>query len=184
MCLDGKYDTESSKVKLKHISVLSGLLTLLFVSEAVSPSGLEAEAKGSKGKPKVAKKVAPYPPEFNDAVRLVLYDKKYKDAYDIFDKLDRNGFCRDKTHYYMALCFHNMNQLQQAAQHYQVVYNFSKDPQLRYMAAVGYGQVAKYAKNRTYSGQGNIFARLSTGGSKAAGPWGGGGGAADCGPSG
>jgi tetratricopeptide (TPR) repeat protein len=170
-------------VNFKQTSVIAGLLTVFLVGQAFSP--LEAEGKAKKGKAKAAKQLPPYPPEFNDAVKLVVYDKKYKEAFEIFDRLDRNGFCRDKTHYYMGLCKHNMNQLQEAAQHYQVVYNFSKDQQLKYLAAVGYGQVAKYAKNRTYSGQGNLFARMSTGASNAAGPWSGsGGGAADCGPRG
>ena len=171
-------------MKLNRLSVLAALVIVVTGWQSFSPVGPEAEAKGKKGKPKATKKVAPYPPEFNEAVKLVIYEKKYKDAFDIFDRLDRTGFCRDKTHYYMALCLHNLNQTQQAAQHYQVVYNYSKDPQLKYLAAVGYGQVAKYASNRTYAGQGNLFARMSTGGSNAAGPWGGGGGAAACGPSG
>lgn len=172
-------------MKSNHLPLLAGMLTILFVAQGISPFGQSAEAKAKKGKAQAAKKLPPYPPEFNDAIKLVVYEKKYKDAFDIFDRLDRNGFCRDKTHYYMGLCKHNMNQLQEAAQHYQVVYSFSKDPQLKYLAAVGYGQVAKYAKNRTYAGQGNLFARMSTGPSNAAGPWGGGGSsAADCGPRG
>ena len=162
-------------MKLKRFSFVAALLLLVIACQTFYPSVLDANAKGKKGK-KAAAKVAAYPPEFNDAVRLVIYDKKYKDAFDIFDRLDRNGFCRDKTHYYMALCKHNMNQTQEAAMHYQVVYNYSKDPQLKYLAAVGYGQVAKYAANRTYAGQGNLFARMSTGGGNSGGPWGGGGG--------
>lgn len=165
-------------MRINRSATLAAMLLLVFAAQGFSPGGIDASAKGKKAK-KAAVKQAPYPPEFNDAVRLVVYDKKYKEAFDIFDRLDRNGFCRDKTHYYMGLCKHNMNQTQEAAQHYQVVYNFSKDPQLRYLASVGYSQVAKYARSRTYSGQGNFFARLSTGGSNAAGPWsssGGGGG--------
>lgn len=168
-------------MRLKRSVFLAAIMLAVFAGQAVLP--MDAVAKGKKAK-KAAVKVTPYPPEFNDAVRMV-YDKKYKDAFDIFDRLDRNGFCRDKTHYYMALCKHNLNQTQEAAQHYQVVYNYSKDPQLKYLAAVGYNQVAKYANRRTYSGQGNIFARMSTGGSNAAGPWGcSAGGGASCGPSG
>lgn len=147
------------------------ILLVVFASQALLPAGHDAEAKGKKGKAKASKKAAAYPPEFYKAVRLV-YDKKYKDAYEIFERLDRNGYCRDKTHYYIAYCFHNMNQLAQAAQHYQVVSSFSKDPQLKYLAAVGYSQVERYAASRTYAGQGNLFARLSTGGRS----WGGGGG--------
>ncbi|MBA3995167.1 MAG: hypothetical protein C0469_16735 [Cyanobacteria bacterium DS2.3.42] len=138
--------------------------------------GNDAEAKGKKSKARVSKKVKPYPPEFGEAIGLVLIEKKYKEAFDIFSRLDRTGFCRDKTHYYMALCLHNMNQTQAAAQHYEVVYNYSKDPQLKYLASVGYSQVARYAANRTYAGQGNTFARLSAGGGNSGGPWGGGGG--------
>ncbi|MBA3995113.1 MAG: hypothetical protein C0469_16465, partial [Cyanobacteria bacterium DS2.3.42] len=104
-------------MKLNRLSVLAALAIVVTGWQSFSPVGLEAVAKGKKGKPKVTKKVAPFPPEFNEAVKLVIYEKKYKDAFDIFDRLDRTGFCRDKTHYYMALCLHNLNQTQQAAQH-------------------------------------------------------------------
>lgn len=162
-------------MQFKRQVSIAAILLVVLAGQAFSPSCIDADAKGKKAK-KAAKKETPYPPEFTDAVKLVVYEKKYKDAFDIFDRLDRNGYCRDKTHYYMALCKHNMNQTQEAAQHYQVVYNYSKDPQLKYLAAVGYGQVAKYAANRTYAGQGNMFARMSTGASNAGGPWSGGGG--------
>ena len=172
----------TSPMKFKRLPAVAALLLVVLTYQGLSFDADKAEAKGKKGKALIAKKVLPYPPEFADAIALVVIEKKYKDAFDIFDRLDRNGFCRDKTHYYMALCKHNMNQTQEAALHYQVVYNYSKDPQLRYLASVGYSQVAKYAANRTYSGQGNTFARMSTGGGGGSGgPWGGGG---DCGPSG
>ncbi len=77
-----------------------------------------AEAKGKKTKTAVAAtamKRLPYPPEFYEAQKMALREKKYKEAYDIFDRLDQNGFCRDKTHYYMALCLHHLNQTQAAA---------------------------------------------------------------------
>jgi len=154
----------------KRLNAVSAILLVALGSQFLTPICIEAEAKAKKSKV-AKKKEAPYPPEFTKAVKLALYEKKYKDALEIFDWLDRNGFCRDKTHYYMALCYHNLNQTQVAAQHYQVVYNYSKDRQLKYLAAVGYNQVAKYASNRTYAGQGNIFARMSTGPSNAAGPW-------------
>ncbi len=173
-------------MRINRSLTTAAVLLLVLVAQGFSPGCIEASAKGKKAK-KAAAKQTPYPPEFFDAVKMVVNEKKYKEAFDILDRLDRSGYCRDKTHYYMGLCKHNMNQTQEAAQHYQVVYNFSKDPQLRYLAAVGYGQVAKYAKNRTYNGQGNLFARLSTGGSNAAGPWSNGGssgGGAACGPSG
>src|SRR5688572_22827756 len=97
----------ASQMKLNRLYVFAALLTVVIGWQAFSPDGLDAAAKGKKGKAKVSKKVAPYPPEFNAAARLILVDKKYKEAFDIFDRLDRTGFCRDKTHYYMALCLHN-----------------------------------------------------------------------------
>lgn len=142
-----------------------------------------ALAKAKKGKASAAKKAVKYPPDFVAAVRQV-FNKEYKSAFNTFDRLDKNGYCTDKIHYYMALCLHNLNQTQAAAQHYQVVYNFSKDKQLKYLAAVGYGQVAKYASSRTYSGQGNLFAKVSDG-PAAGNPWsGGGGGGGSCAPTG
>ena len=155
---------------------LNSFLTLLplIVSLAWFSIGSQPSlAKGQKAKTGTvtAKKQIPYPPEFYDAQRLALHEKKYKEAFAIFDRLDQNGFCRDKTHYYMALCLHNLNQTQAAAQHYQVVYMYSKDKRLKYLAAVGYHQVAKYHSRRTYNGQGNTFASLSRGPSLCAGKW-------------
>lgn len=164
------------------------LLLMAWTSFDINTSGAFAntlKGRAVKGKAVAAKKAVKYPPEFVAAVRQV-FGKEYKKAFDTFDRLDKNGYCTDKIHYYMALCLHNLNQTQAAAQHYQVVYNFSKDKQLKYLAAVGYGQVAKYANNRTYSGQGNLFAKV-TDGPAAGNPWSGGssgGGGAVCGPRG
>ena len=169
-------DMKGLHMKSNRLTTLLALFLIVFLWQSLDPVSWLASAKGKKGKAVAAKKQeTKYPPEFYDAIKMV-YDQKYHDAFEIFDRLDRTGYCRDKTHYYMALCLHNQNQTQAAAQHYQVVYNYSKDPQLKYLAAVGYQQVAKYAANRTYNGQGNIFASMSRGGSNAAGPWGGGGG--------
>lgn len=165
----------------------ASLVLLLMAWTSFDVNSSAACAKGKKGKP-VAKKPVKYPPEFVAAVRKV-QTRDFKEAFESLDRMDKEGYCTDKVHYYMALCLHNLNQTQQAAQHYQVVYNFSKDKQLKYLAAVGYGQVAKYARNRTYNGQGNLFAKV-TDGPAATNPWSGSGssgssgGGAACGPRG
>lgn len=156
-----------------------GLIVALsaFLLPLALPINSVEAAKGKKVAKTAAKTSTPVmPAEFKDYVQK-FQEKKYKEALDGFDKLDRTGYCTDKTHYYMGLCYHNLNQLAAAEQHYSVVYQFSKDPILKYQAAQGRNQVAKYAANRTYSGQGNLFARLSArGGGGGGGIWGGSGG--------
>ncbi len=152
---------------LSFVTIFACLAAVFVAVEA-------AEAKGKKAKTPVAataKKQPPYPPEFYEAQKMALREKKYKEAYGIFDRLDQNGFCRDKTHYYMALCLHHLNQTQAAAQNYQVVYMYSKDKRLKYLAAVGFHQVSKYHSKRTYNGQGNHFANISRGPSLSGGKW-------------
>ncbi len=90
----------SEHMKFKRLFFVAALLLILFVGQAVSLVGSDAEAKGKKAKARVSKKVKPYPPEFGEAIGLVLIEKKYKEAFDIFSRLDRTGFCRDKTHYH------------------------------------------------------------------------------------
>lgn len=97
--------------------------------------------------------------------------QRFGPAAEQFELSDRSGYCCDLTHYYLALCYHNLNQTQRAIDHYAWVYSYSKNPTLKYQAQVGYEQVARYAGNRTYAGNGAVFAGF-TGGR----PGGGGGG--------
>ncbi len=147
------------------------LIALIAFQSGIVVGPVQCKEEKAKTGATTQKKQIPYPAEFYQAQKLVLVDKKYKQALDIFDQLDKNGFCRDKTHYYMALCLQNLNQTQEAAQNYQVVYTYSKDQRLKYLAAVGFHQVAKYHAKRTYNGQGNVFKGQSTGPSLCAGRW-------------
>lgn len=136
-------------------------LCLLLISASFSwLAGEEAVAK-SKGKTKVQAKKAP--PSFYKG--LAEYSAgRFGPAAELFDQADRSGYCCDNTHYYMALCYHQLNQTQRAAEHYQWVYSYSKNPTLKYQAQMGYEQVARYAANRTYAGNGAVFAGFSGGG--------------------
>jgi len=146
------------------------LIAILMVPCVVDQNSSFCLAKGRKPRGKPA---MPMPPMYNEAVQACTAGK-YKDALDKLDVLDRTGWCCDKVHYYMGLCYHNLNQLQAAEQHYSIVYNFSKDPVLKYNAQVGYEQAAKYAANRTYAGQGNFFAKIASNGGFRRGGGGGG----------
>jgi hypothetical protein len=94
-----------------------------------------------------------------------------------FDKLHSHGMCNDTVHYYMARCYQQNSQVTAALQNYRAVLEKTHDPTLRYYAAVGYQQLAKYSHHRTYQGNGNNF-QQSRGG--PAGGRGGGGGGGGC----
>lgn len=112
-------------------------------------------------------------PEFVQATRDFAQGK-YKVAAEKFENADRTGLCCDKTHYYLALCYHNLNQTNLAGQHYSWVYSYSKDPLLKYQAQVGFESVSRYASSRQYAGQGNTFVGWSASSGRAGGGGGGG----------
>jgi hypothetical protein len=85
------------------------------------------------------------------------YKGRYGPAAQEFETLDRNGFCCDMVHYYIALCYQGCGQLTLAAEHFEWVTAYSKDPKLRTYADTAYQQLAYYGGHRTYGGQGNNF---------------------------
>ncbi|HEY9716087.1 MAG TPA: hypothetical protein V6C69_01355 [Trichormus sp.] len=97
-------------------------------------------------------------PEYKDAVHTFM-DKKYADALVKFQSLDKNGYCCDMVHYYIAQCYQYTNQVRPAMLHYEWVDTYSKDPRLKYYADGAYQQLAYYNEHRTYAGQGNNFNR-------------------------
>lgn len=61
------------------------------------------------------------------------------------------------VYYYSGLCYQGSNQLQRAAEEYEMVLQTSKDKQLRYNSEVAIANLERYAATRTYKGQGNNF---------------------------
>lgn len=151
-------------------SLRSSLNAVLAVLVCISAAGLADQAPSALAKAKskgkaVAKKA---PPSFYKG--LAEYNnKRFGPAAEAFLQADRSGYCCDNTHYYLALCYHNLNQTQRAIENYTWVYSYSKNPMLKYQAQVGYEQVARYASNRTYAGNGANFTGFSGGGGGYAG---------------
>ncbi|MBX9937817.1 MAG: hypothetical protein K2Y32_01120 [Candidatus Obscuribacterales bacterium] len=133
--------------------LLAALLTVL------SLDLVEAKNKKAAVKPQVV------PASFKQAVQE-FGQQRYGPAAVLFEKADQGGYCNDQSHYYLALCYHNLNQTQRAMQHYSWVASYSKNPNMRYQAQVGYAQVAQYASHRTYTGAGpsSGFSAFSGGG--------------------
>ncbi len=107
-------------------------------------------------------------PEYKEAL-AEFKDKKFGPAVDKFEDLDGHGYCCDLVHYYIAQCYHQTNQLQSAKMHYSWVYEYSKDPTLRYYSQNAYQQLAYYGGHRTYTGQGNNFQKTIAGRPTSAG---------------
>jgi hypothetical protein len=61
------------------------------------------------------------------------------------------------VYYYSGLCYQGSNQLERAAQEYQMVLQTSKDKRLRYNSEYAIASLERYAATRTYKGQGNNF---------------------------
>lgn len=143
---------------LNYISKASLAILLCLSAAGLCDQATSAKAK-AKGKA-AAKKA---PPSFYKG--LTEYNnKRFGPAAEAFLQADRSGYCCDNTHYYLALCYHNLNQTQRAIENYTWVYSYSKNPMLKYQAQVGYEQVARYASNRTYTGNGANFTGFSGGG--------------------
>lgn len=93
-------------------------------------------------------------------VKLLYKDGKFKDAQNILASMKPT----ELTHYYQGLCYQGQGQLKQAAYEFNYVASYAKDPMVKYNATVALRAVNSYASARTYSGQGNNFARVAAGG--------------------
>jgi len=135
------------------ITVFAGLLPT--VAAKTISSGVSVNVRvNSKGK----KVNLGSSPAYKEAVATFM-NKKYADALGKFQTLDKNGFCCDMVHYYIAQCYQYTNQVNPAMSNYEWVSVYSKDPRLIYYANGAYEQLAYYNGHRTYSGQGNNFDR-------------------------
>lgn len=113
-------------------------------------------------------------PLFGEATQA-FRDGKYASALTQFESLDKNGCCCDMVHYYIAQCYHHLNQVKGAQMHYQWVTTYSQDSQLRNYSQVATAQLGYYNNHRTYSGNGNNFSKFTGGGASSGGTAGGGG---------
>jgi hypothetical protein len=146
-----------SKVALNGLNLAA---IVLLGNLIVGQNGLIAFAKSAKSTVQKAQiQAKPLPPAFGQAVGI-FNSGKYKDALAAFQRLDEDGFCCDKVHYYIAQSYQGMNQTAPAALNYQWVCRYSKDPTLNYYSQVALSQLAYYQGHRTYGGQGNNFARV------------------------
>lgn len=141
----------------KTVHSLVACLCLLSLAAGATVNEQAAAKKASKSKAAKPKT----PPKSFQLGWQEFQNKRFGPAAEQFELADRSGFCNDMTHYYLGLCYHNLNQTQRAIDHYSWVASYSKNPILRYQAQSGYAQVAKYAGNRTYAGNGNVFSGFS-----------------------
>jgi hypothetical protein len=154
--------TENTATHNRHsviaFALIVALVAGLWASEAIAKkitAGVSVTVRYNSHGKKVNLANAP---EYKDAVHTFM-DQKYSVALEKFQALDKNGYCCDMVHYYIAQCYQYMNQVQPAMLHYEWVDTYSKDPRLKYYADGAYQQLAYYNGHRTYSGQGNNFDR-------------------------
>jgi hypothetical protein len=114
-------------------------------------------------------------PTMNGAVAL-FNQRKFGESLKQLEYLDKHGQCNEKTHYYIARCAQQLSQIARAQRNYAWILHYGKDKTLRYYAAYGYRQVARYSANRTYEGNGNNFQGFQGGGASRGCGGGGGGG--------
>ncbi len=88
-------------------------------------------------------------------VKVFYKQGKYFDALKTLAQIKPN----ELTHYYAGLCYQGQGQLQKAAAEFGYVASIAKDPMVKYNAQSALSAVSSYASRRTYSGQGNAFAR-------------------------
>lgn len=77
--------------------------------------------------------------------------KRYSQALQGFQSIGRSNRSDILSHYYIALCYQNMNQVALATQEYQWVARYSKDPGLVAKAKAGAAQLSRYQSVRSQS---------------------------------
>jgi hypothetical protein len=91
-----------------------------------------------------------------DSVKRSYNEGKFKDSLDQIATMKPTS----ETHYWAGLCYQGQGQLAAAANEFQWVARYAKDPQLRYHAQHALNDVSAYSKGRKYEGQGNNFDRV------------------------
>lgn len=81
---------------------------------------------------------------------LALYkDGKYSAALTKFEAISAKKPKDAITHYYMALCLHNLNQIAKANNEYQLAISNTKSPKLKEMCETGQQALGRYRDTRT-----------------------------------
>lgn len=81
---------------------------------------------------------------------LALYkDGKFSAALSKFQAISAKSPKNAITHYYMALCLHNLNQIAQANSEYQLAISNTKSPKLKEMCETGQQALGRYRDTRT-----------------------------------
>jgi len=93
-------------------------------------------------------------------IKMLYKQGKFRDALNIIATQKPT----ELTHYYAGLCYQGQGQLKQAAYEFNYVASYAKDPMVKYNATIALRSVNSYASARTYTGQGNTFARVASGG--------------------
>src|SRR5579883_3336223 len=86
---------------------------------------------------------------------------KYSQALTQLRQLHSSGACTDSIHYYMALCYQQLNQISAARQEYETVAK-GKTANLRANAQTALASLDRWSQHRSYEGNGNYFDRYST----------------------
>lgn len=74
--------------------------------------------------------------------------KRYSQALSGFQNVSRSNQRDPLCHYYLALCYQNMNQIALSSKEYQWVAANSRDPKIRSQAQVGLAQMQHYQSAR------------------------------------
>lgn len=134
-------------------------------SSSTEPSAEQPAAETMKVEPQKAVLLAPAKSTaakgnaFKEANELIK-QRKYSEALGVLSTVQPQT---ELWHYYTALCYQYLNQMAKAKSEYMWVYSNGKNPQLKANAAIAYTQISQYQARRTYSGQGNTFARVNYG---------------------
>ena len=148
---------------LRDFSLVLGLALILCLSLAFGFAG-PASAKPS-GKASAAQM---------KPVMQLMSQKQFAKAAQQLETLDRTGHCSDSIHYFLGVCYQNLNQLEQAKANYSRA-SSSTDPSVNYWAQVGYSQVERYQATRSHEGAANNFDRVGNTSGALIGSGGGGG---------
>ncbi|MCB9468263.1 MAG: hypothetical protein H6677_08265 [Candidatus Obscuribacterales bacterium] len=142
----------------KYLSYLLLATALILASTALTLTASAKDSASGKSGPSMK------------AVHNLYSSGQYKDALKLIGKMPQS----DLTHYYSGLSYQGLNQTSRASAEYNWVVSYSKNAQLRQNASRALKSVRSYSRARTYSGNGNVYARYN--GTAAASSGGGGGG--------
>ncbi|QQR57495.1 MAG: hypothetical protein IPG59_21355 [Candidatus Melainabacteria bacterium] len=158
------------KMVLARISLIACVATIWggafsFDLQVEAKGKAKGNAKNNQAKSQSTTSQVNYnDPAFKE-VKAAYDGGRWKAALDIIATMKPS----ELTHYYTGLCYQGQNQLAKAASEFQWIATYGKDPRLKYNAQVILNSLSAYSTRRTYQGQGNLFARTSSGYGRAGG---------------